>query len=199
LYREEKGYSQAEFAFLIGRQLEDVQDYEDLTMASSYNLNHVNFYARILGKVPGDFVFKRSLPENDIRIRAAKTVYKYKVVYRGERKRLDGLKEKLPSYEISTVEKVPDPVLQEKINLMVLGLLENGYFKAGKTGYDTYRHCTSINEAEFMPQLLMNALAKLTGKRSGLRLMPARKAPKTEETWILYQELVSDKYLTSSE
>ena len=58
IHRDANGYTQEEFAFLIGRDVEDVIRYEDLTTTDAYDFNHINRYARVLHRVPKDFVFE---------------------------------------------------------------------------------------------------------------------------------------------
>src|SRR5690606_27214760 len=84
IHREANGYTQEEFAFLIGRDVADVVKYEDLTTTDAYDFNHINRYARVLHRVPIDFVFEESPLENDIKIEARNTEYKTKTTYRGE-------------------------------------------------------------------------------------------------------------------
>lgn len=48
IHREANGYTQEEFAFLIGRDVADVIRYEDLTTTDAYDFSHINRYARVL-------------------------------------------------------------------------------------------------------------------------------------------------------
>lgn len=187
-YRELKGYTQEEFAFLIGRSKEDVQSYEDLNSPKAYNLNFLNFYARILGCVPSDLIFTDSIPEDEIKLSVTKTEYKTKTVYRGERILDKGIRIRLAPYEISKLD-IPVVALEQDRMLTLLNqLLLDDYFKDGKTGYELYLHCITLWDSEFRIQILINALAILSGRRRGRKLLPMRKAPKTAEKWLLYKE-----------
>ncbi len=191
LHREAKGYTQEEFAFLIGRDTADVMKYEDLTTTDAYDFNHINRYARILDRVPCDFVFSESLPENDIKIDARKTVYKTKTTYRGERQILDGGKPqwvKLDPYSIPNAEAIIDSTESERMVALLDALLSEGYFRNGVTGYDLFIHIGKLWLGTFRPKLLIEGLAFLSGRRKRPKLLPMRKAPKTEEKWMLYRE-----------
>lgn len=86
----------------------DVVRYEDLTTNDAYDFNHINRYARVLHRVPRDFVFEDSLPENDIKIKAQQTDYKTKTTYRGERQITVGGKArwiKLEPYSILSLKR----------------------------------------------------------------------------------------------
>lgn len=190
IHREAKGYTQEEFAFLIGRDTADVMKYEDLTTSDAYDFNHINRYARILDRVPRDFVFRESLPENDIKIDARRTAYKTKTTYRGERQVLIDEKPqwvKLEPYSITNVEVIVDPTELERMVTLLDGLLLEGYFLSGVTGYDLFIHVHSLWLESFRPKLLIEGLAILSGRRKRPKLLPMRKAPKTEEKWVLYK------------
>lgn len=190
-HREVNGYTQEEFAFLIGRDLADVIRYEDLTTADAYDFNLINRYARVLHRVPKDFIFEESLSENDIKIKARKTVYTAKTTYRGERQKMIGGKPqwvKLEPYSIPNDEIIVDPAdLQHMVELLDRLLLE-GYFRNGVTGYDLYQYIQEIWMGDIRPKLVIEGLKKLSGRRKKPKLLPMRKAPKTDEKWILYKE-----------
>ncbi|SKB51956.1 hypothetical protein SAMN05660226_01846 [Parapedobacter luteus] len=190
-HREANGYAQEEFAFLIGRDVADVVKYEDLTTTDAYDFNHINRYARVLHRVPKDFVFKESLPENDIKIEARKTTYKTKTMYRGERQIMVGGKPqwvKLEPYSIPIAEITVDSSDRQRMVALLDGLLLEGYFRDGVTGYDLYMHVGTLWAGSFRPKLLIEGLAVLSGRRKRPKLLPMRKAPKTDEKWILYKE-----------
>lgn len=42
IHREANGYTQEEFAFLIGRDVADIIRHEDLTSTDAYDFNHTN-------------------------------------------------------------------------------------------------------------------------------------------------------------
>src|SRR5690606_24791908 len=190
-HREANGYTQEEFAFLIGRDVEDVIRYEDLTTTDAYDFNQINRYARVLRRVPMDFVFETSLPENDIKLKAQKTAYKTKTTFRGERQIIVKGKPqwvKLEPYSIPTKgEGVAAGDLQRMVELLDSKLLE-GFFRDGVTGYDLYLHVQQIWTGELRPKLVIEGLKKLSGRRKRPKLLPMRDAPKTEEKWILYKE-----------
>lgn len=191
IHRQANGYTQEEFAFLIGRDVADVNRYEDLTTTDAYDINHINRYARVLHRVPRDLVFEQSLPENDIKIDARKTFYKTKVTYRGERQITVGGKPqwvKLEPYSILNEEIIVDPADLRCMVELLDGLLFDGYFSEGVTGHDLYDHVVKIWTGGFRPKLLIEALAVLSGRRKRPKLLPMRKAPKTKEKWILYKE-----------
>ncbi|WP_257670918.1 hypothetical protein [Parapedobacter tibetensis] len=168
----------------------DVIRYEDLTTADAYDFNHINRYARILHRVPRDFVFKESLPENDIKIEARKTVYKTKTTYRGERQVMVRGKpqwKKLKPYSISNIEITVDPADLQRMVDLLNGLLLDGYFRDGVTGYDLYQHAHEIWTGSLWPKLVLEALKKISGRRKKPKLLPMRDAPKTDEKWILYK------------
>lgn len=192
IHREANGYTQEEFAFLIGRDVADVTRYEDLTTTDAYDFNHINRYARILRRVPRNFVFEQSLPENDIKLKAQKTVYKTKVTYRGER-RVTTINEKtewikLKPYSIPNEEIVIDPTDLTRMVALLDELLFDGYFDDGVTGYDLFMHVSNLWTGSFRTKLLIEGLAVLSGRRKRPKLLPMRKAPKTDEKWILYKE-----------
>lgn len=191
IHREANGYTQEEFAFLIGRDVADVIRYEDLTAADAYDFNHINRYARVLHRVPRDFVFRESLPENDIKIEAKKTVYKTKTTFRGERQILVGGKPqwvKLEPYSIPNDEIAVDPANLQRMVELLDGLLLEGYFQDGVTGYDSYQCIQKIWSGDLRPKLVIEGLKKLSGRRKRPKLLPMRDAPKTDEKWVLYKE-----------
>ncbi len=191
IHREANGYTQEEFAFLIGRDVADVIRYEDLTTTDAYDFNHINRYARVLHRVPRDFVFKESLSENDIKIKAQKTEYKTKTTYRGGRLIIISDKAewvKLEPYSIQNDELIIDATDLEPMVALLDGLLGEGHFKDGITGYDLFIHVGTLWSGSFRPKLLIEGLAVLSGRRKRPKLLPMRKAPKTEEKWILYKE-----------
>lgn len=191
IHREANGYTQEEFAFLIGRDVADVVKYEDLTTTDAYDLNHINRYARVLHRVPRDFVFKDSLPENDIEIEARKTEYKTKTTYRGERQIAVGEKPqwaKLEPYSIPIEEITVDSSNTQSMVALLDGLLLEGYFRNGVTGHDLFIHVNTLWSGSFRPKLLIEGLAVLSGRRKKPKLLPMRKAPKTDEKWVLYKE-----------
>lgn len=190
-HREANGYTQEEFAFLIGRDVADVVKYEDLTTTDAYDFNHINRYARVLHRVPKDFVFEESLPENDIKIEARKTAYKTKTTYRGKRLITISNKAKwinLEPYSIQNDELIIDATDLEPMLALLEGLLSEGHFKDGITGYDLFIHVGTLWPGSLRPKLLVEGLAVLSGRRKRPKLLPMRKAPKTDEKWILYKE-----------
>ncbi|SEL98626.1 hypothetical protein SAMN05216436_10174 [bacterium A37T11] len=187
IFREAAGYTQEEFAFLIGRDPSEVAACEDLASAESYSLYHLNRYARILGKVPADFVLEGS-DEDVIKINARKTVYPNKTVYRGERIYLDGRKEKLEPYEIITKTKALNPSEEQRMLELFDGLLKAGYFQTGKTGFEIHQHVLTCWSGPFRVQLLIDGLSTLSSRRKRPKLLPMRQAPKTPEKWLLYKE-----------
>ena len=191
IHREANGYTQEEFAFLIGRDVADVVRYEDLTTSDAYDFNHTNRYARVLHRVPKDFVFEESLPENDIKIKARKTEYTAKITYRGERRMMvDGRAQwlKLEPYSIPKIKITIEPKDLARMVELLDKLLLEGYFRDGITGYDLFVHVGTLWSESFRPKLLIEGLAVLSGRRKRPKLLPMRKAPKTEEKWILYKE-----------
>lgn len=195
-HREANGYTQEEFAFLIGRDVADVVRYEDLTTNDAYDFNHTNRYARVLHRVPKDFVFEDSLPENDIKIKARKTEYNAKVTYRGERRIMVHGKAqwvKLDPYSIPNDKIIIEPKDLACMVELLDKLLIEGYFRDGVTGYDLFVHVGTLWSGSFRPKLLIEGLAVLSGRRKRPKLLPMRKAPKTEEKWILYKEDLKEK------
>ncbi|MFB2121578.1 hypothetical protein [Parapedobacter sp. 2B3] len=191
IHREANGYTQEEFAFLIGRDVADIIRYENLTTTDAYDFNHINRYARVLHRVPKDFVFEVSLLENDIKIEARKTEYKTKTTYRGERQlTIDGKPQwiKLEPYSIPNDKITIEPNDLARMVVLLDKLLIEGYFRDGVTGYDLFVHVGTLWSGSFRPKLLIEGLAVLSGRRKRPKLLPMRKAPKTEEKWILYKE-----------
>lgn len=191
IHREANGYTQEEFAFLIGRDVADVVKYEDLTTTDAYDFNHINRYARVLHRVPKDFVFEESLLENDVKIEARKTEYKTKTTYRGERLITISDKAewvKLEPYSIPSDKITIEPNDLARMVALLDKLLIEGYFRDGVTGYDLFVHVVTLWSGSFRPKLLIEGLAVLSGRRKRPKLLPMRKAPKTEEKWILYKE-----------
>ena len=157
IHRETNGYTQEEFAFLIGRDVADVIRYEDLTTTDAYDFNHINRYARVLRRVPRDFVFEESLPENDIKIKARKTEYTAKITYRGERRIMAGNKAqwvKLEPYNIPNVKNTIEPKDLARMMELIDKLLQEGYFRDGVTGYDLFVHVGTLWPGSFRPKLL---------------------------------------------
>src|SRR5690606_25271100 len=139
-HRDTKGYSQEEFAFLIGRPLKEVQANEDLTSNSSYDINHANFYARVLGKKPKDMFFCDGFDEPSINIIANKSVTKKSGInYKGTGT-FNGKQINIESYSILAT---PSYDTTDEDQEMVLSLLDNwlrdGYFVNGVTGYSLYQ------------------------------------------------------------
>lgn len=191
IHREANGYTQEEFAFLIGRDVADVIRYEDLTTTDAYDFNHINRYARVLHRVPKDFVFDKSLPENNIKLKAQKTAYKTKTTFRGERR--VSIKEKtewvkLDPYSIPNEKVTVNPSDVQDMVALLDELLIEGYFRIGVTGYDLFIHVNTLWSGGCRPKLLIEGLAVLSGRRKRPKLLPMRKAPKTDEKWLLYKE-----------
>lgn len=195
-HREAKGYTQEEFAFLIGKDLQEVQANEDLTTNSAYDINYTNFYARVLKKMPKDMFFKNSFEEADIKISAKKTITKKAIInYKGT-----GAFNKKSTYiESYTLPETPIYNVATEDQSLVLGILEDwlrkGYFKDGITGYKLYddllkQHAKGNIELpdSFRPILVLRAAIKICGKRKKPKLLPQRKLPKTDEKWLLYKE-----------
>lgn len=195
-HREAKGYTQEEFAFLIGKEYQEIKVNEDLTSSSSYDINHANFYARVLEKKPANMFFTNSFEEAYIKITAKKSINKKGVVsYKGT----GSFNKKV--FEIEPYHLLEQPVYNVTLNDQnsVLEILEdwlkNDYFKGGVTGYTIFQDLLTQNNSgeitlpkSFRPILVIRALKTLCGKRKKPKLLPQRKLPKTEEKWLLYKE-----------
>lgn len=194
-HREAKGYSQEEFAFLIGRPLEEVRQNEDLTSHSSYDINYTNFYARVLDRTPKDMFLKFNISTPTIKISAVKSIEGNTINYKGTAI-CDGQTIKLESYNqpisvrYENTEGDQDQVLE-----LLDEMLKNGYFKTGVTGYALYseileKHSTGIIELpkSFRPILVARALTIMSNRRKKPKLLPQRQLPKTDEKWLLYKE-----------
>jgi len=195
-YREAKGYKQEEFAFLIGKDQEEVQAFEDLTSDSSYDINYANFYARILQKLPKDMFFINSFEEAYIKISAKKKITKKGIItYKGT-----GIfNKKTTEIESYSLPLNPDYDISAKDQEMILEILENwlraGYFKDGVTGYKLYQDLLAKAESgeielpnSFRPILVSRAIKTICNKRKKPKLLPHRQLPKTPEKWLLYKE-----------
>lgn len=200
-YREAKGYTQEEFAFLIGKDYKEVQNNEDLTSNAAYDINYTNFYARILGKLPKDMFFKNSFEEANIKIVANKTIETIKktgqkiVKFKGT----GGFNKKSIAIEPYSIPIDSDYGTTNEDQNIVLEILEKwlrtGYFDKGVTGYVLYQDLVSQNLAgeiqlpkSFRPILVARAVTKLSNKRKKPKLLPHRQLPKTDEKWLLYKE-----------
>ena len=201
MHREAKGYTQEEFAFLIGKDVKEVEMNEDLTTDDAYDINHTNFYARLLGKVTKDMFFKESFEEATIKIYATKTEVEYKKTgkkifkFRGT----GSFNKKSTVIEPYSLPIDPDYDVSAEDQAMVLNILEDwlrdGYFKEGVTGYKLYQDLLAKAESEeiqlpesFRPILVSRAVTTLSNKRKKPKLLPHRKLPKTAEKWLLYKE-----------
>lgn len=201
MHREAKGYTQEEFAFLIGKDVKEVEDNEDLTTDSAYDINHTNFYARVLRKVPKDMFFKDSFEEATIKIYATKTEIENKktgkktIKFKGT----GSFNKKSTVIESYSVPVDPDHDVSAEDQALVLSILEdwlrNDYFKEGVTGYQLYQDLLAKAESgeiqlpdSFRPILVSSAITKLCNKRKKPKLLPHRKLPKTAEKWLLYKE-----------
>jgi len=201
MHREAESYTQEEFAFLIGKDVKEVEDNEDLTTDAAYDINHTNFYARVLGKVPKDMFFKDSFEEATIKIHATKTEIENKktgkktIKFKGT----GSFNKKSTVIEAYSLPVDPDYDVSAEEQALVLNILENwlrdGYFKVGVTGYKLYQDLLAKAESReiqlpesFPPILVSRAITTLTNKRKKPKLLPHRKLPKTAEKWLLYKE-----------
>ena len=195
-HRDAIGYSQEEFAFLIGRPVDEVQANEDLTSNSSYDINHTNFYARVLGKKPKDMFFSESFGEPSIIIKANKSITKKTGVnYKGtgtfNGKQIDIEPYSIPkihSYDITDED-------QEIVSALLDRWLRDGYFVNGVTGYALYKDLWAKRAAgkielpdSFRPILVAHAVISMCSRRKKPKLLPQRDLPKTPEKWLLYKE-----------
>lgn len=195
-HRDAKGYSQEEFAFLIGRSLEEVQANEDLSINWSYDINHTNFYARVLGKKPKDMFFSKSFDEPIINITATKSITKKSGVnYKGTGT-FNGKQIDIESYSIVTAPSynVTDED-QEIVSSLLDSWLRDGYFVNGVTGYALYQDLLARRASgeielpdSFRPILVARAVITMCGRRKKPKLIPQRDLPKTPEKWLLYKE-----------
>lgn len=201
MHREAKGYTQEEFAFLIGKDVKEIEDNEDLTTAAAYDINHTNFYARVLEKVPKDMFFKDSFEEATIKIYATKTEIESKKT--GKKtlkfKGTGSFNKKSTVIEPYSLPVNPDYDVSAEDQAMVLNILEDwlrdGYFKEGITGYKLYQDLLAKAESgeialpsSFRPILVSRAVTTLSNKRKKPKLLPHRKLPKTAEKWLLFRE-----------
>lgn len=203
MYREAKGYTQEEFAFLIGKDFEEVQANEDLTTDAAYDFNHTNFYARVLRKLHKDMFFKDSFEEATIKIYATKTEIESKktgkktIKFKGT----GSFNKKSTLIESYSLPANPEYNVSAKDQNLVLEILENwlrkGYFEDGVTGYALYQDLLAKAESgeiqlpeSFRPILVSRAITVLSNKRKKPKLLPHRKLPKTNEKWYLYKEHV---------
>lgn len=195
-HREAVGYSQEEFAFLIGRPLEEVQANEDLTSNSSYDINYANFYARVLGKKLKDMFFCNSFYEPSIIIKANKSITKKSGMnYKGTGT-FNGKQTDIESYSILTTPSYDTTdVDQEEVSSLLDSWLRDGYFINGVTGYSLYqdlltKHATGEIELpdSFRPILVARAIITMCNRRKKPKLLPQRFLPKTPEKWLLYKE-----------
>ncbi len=201
MHREAKGYTQEEFAFLIGKDVKEVEDNEDLTTDSAYDINHTNFYARVLRKEPKDMFFKDSFEEATIKIYATKTEIENKktgkkiIKFKGT----GSFNRKSTVIEPYSLPIDPDYDISPEDQALVLSIIEdwlrNEYFKEGVTGYKLYHDLLAKAESgeiklpkSFRPILVSRAITTLTNKRKKPKLLPHRKLPKTAEKWLLYKE-----------
>ncbi|MCY4779263.1 hypothetical protein ORI89_06350 [Sphingobacterium sp. UT-1RO-CII-1] len=201
MYREAKGYTQEEFAFLIGKDFKEVEDNEDLTTDAAYDINHTNFYARVLGKIPKDMFFKDSFEEATIKIYATKTEIESKktgkktIKFKGT----GSFNKKVTVIEPYSIPLEPEYNVTPQHEALVLSILEDwlqdGYFKDGVTGYKLYQDLLAKAESgelqlpeSFRPILVSRAVTTLSNKRKKPKFLPHRKLPKTDEKWLLYKE-----------
>lgn len=195
-HRDTKGYSQEEFAFLIGRPLKEVRANEDLTSNSSYDINHANFYARVLDKKPKDMFFCDGFDEPSINIIANKSVTKKSGInYKGTGT-FNGKQINIESYSILAT---PSYDTTDEDQEMVLSLLDNwlrdGYFVNGVTGYSLYQDLLAKQSAgeielpdSFRPILVARAIITMCSRRKKPKLLPQRFLPRTLEKRLLYKE-----------
>ena len=194
-HREAIGYTQEEFAFLIGRNFLEVQKNEDLTTRDSYDINYTNLYARILGKQLKDMFIPEAIKSPSININATKTVKKNAVLYNGE----IILKGETFTVEEYTVITKPNYSFSKEDLEQVVAILdqwlESGYFKQPITAYTIFTDLIVQHENgaiqlpnSFRPILVARALTKMSSRRKGLKLLPKRDLPKSPEQWQLYQE-----------
>lgn len=195
-HREAKGYTQEEFAFLIGKPLKEVQLNEDLTSDSAYDINYTNFYGKILEKKPKDMFFEESFDEAIIKISAKKMVSKKGIInYKGtgtfNKKATEIESYSLPLEPFYDITKEDETKVLEVLDCW----LRNGYFKTGVTGYSLYndmleKHSTKIIDLpkSFRPILVARALTIMSNRRKKPKLLPQRQLPKTDEKWLLYKE-----------
>ncbi|QBQ41616.1 hypothetical protein E2P86_10830 [Sphingobacterium psychroaquaticum] len=194
-YREEKLFTQEEFAFLIGRTVTEVMDCEDLTKGESYDLNFLNLFARILAKSPRDFLLNLHSPTPLVKVKATQSRSQKHTTYKGTLT-AKGVPIRQDHYHIAHTATPPIPPADSEQVLQVLeAWLLEGFFRPGVTGLFLYETCLQHLAAgdqripkDFRPQHLIDALAVLSGRRKRPKLLPMRRAPKTEEKWILYQE-----------
>jgi len=195
-HRNAIGYSQEEFAFLIGRPLSEVQANEDLTSNWSYDINHTNFYARVLGKKPKGMFFSESFDEPSINITATKSITKKTGVnYRGTGT-FNGKQIDIESYSIlieSSYDTTDED--QEIVSVLLDRWLRDGYFVNGITGYALYQDLLGKQAAgeielpdSFRPILVAHAVIGMCSRRKKPKLLPQRDLPKTPEKWLLYKE-----------
>lgn len=201
MHREAEGCTQEEFAFLIGKELKEVQENEDLTTDSAYDINHTNLYARVLRKVPKEMFFKDSFEEATIKIYATKTEIENKktgkkiIKFKGT----GSFNKKSTVIEPYSLPVDPDYDVSAEDQALVLSILEdwlrNDYFKEGITGYKLYHDLLAKAESgeiilpkSFRPILVSRAITTLSNKRKKPKLLPHRKLPKTAEKWLLYKE-----------
>ena len=195
-HRDTKGYSQEEFAFLIGRPLDEVQANEDLSSNWSYDINHTNFYARVLGKKPKDMFFCNGFDEPSINIIATKSISKKSGVNFKGTGTFNGKQIDIEPYSIPTAPSydITDED-QEMVSSLLDSWLRDGYFVSGVTGYVLYQDLLAKRAsgeiklpASFRPILVANAVITMCSRRKKPKLIPQRKLPKTPEKWLLYKE-----------
>ncbi|MBD1425663.1 hypothetical protein [Sphingobacterium arenae] len=200
-HRETKGYTQEEFAFLIGKPLEEIQNNENLTSDSSYDINHTNFYARILSKKPKEMFFEDSFEEANINIIATKTTVKNKRTgieidkFKGTSS-FNKKSMEIESYSLP-IKPVYDVTIEDENKVLKImdQWLREGYFKIGITGYKLYQDLLAQHAEgkiqlpdSFRPILVSRAITTMCGRRKKPKLLPHRKLPKTLEKWLLYKE-----------
>lgn len=200
-HREAIGYTQEEFAFLIGKEVKEIQANEDLTTDAAYDINHCNFYARVLKKSLQDMFFTESFSEANIKLVATKSITKNKktgqetVKYKGT----GSFNEKSIQIESYSILSPSEYKLTKEDENKVLEILEDwlkeGYFENGVTGYTLFQDLLTRSEAghiqlpdSFRPILVARAVTTLSNKRKKPKLLPHRKLPKTPEKWLIYKE-----------
>ena len=195
-HREAKSYTQEEFAFLIGKELEEVQANEDLTTDSSYDLNYANFYARVLDKKPKDMFFENSFEEATIKIYAKKNITKKGIIYYKGTGTFNKKSTEIESYALLDTP-VYDVTTEDQKRVLELleSWLRDRYFADGVTGYSLYNDLLKKHAegqialpVSFRPILVARALTTMCNRRKKPKLLPQRKLPKTDEKWLLYKE-----------
>ena len=181
--REKLDYSQEELSFLFGREKKYVSTIEDPTNKKKYDLSHLNFYGKVLGRLPRKLISKSKTPGAFIRINSKCIEFEDKVRCEVEEVLEDGTASPLFSFEES-VSSDYSPKDQAITNDVVTELFEAGYFDTHRFPFETFQLCKEKLKKKFKPKLLMEALAVYTRRKRAPRLVIG----KSEEGWVLYQK-----------